>query len=88
MQREFLDHHSLSQQGEQPHVGYQFVDVGDGVSHLWQRVVLLDHAEVVDTQVEGPLQADVPYGDVHACLLRGDGRHLLRHPVLNGRQVE
>ena len=88
LERQFVDDHPLLQQGQQSDVGHEFPDVGNGVLEVGDAVVGLNGPEALDAQVERELQTDMLHRDIHACLFRDGGSHLLHRPVLYGWEIE
>ena len=78
---QFVDDDLLVQQRQQLHVDDEVSDVGNGVA-------VVDHPEVVDTEVQREGQPDVADGNPHVQILRGVAGHHVNGHVLDGRQVE
>ena len=79
--RQFVEHNLTAEQRPQLHTDGQMANVG-------QRVALMNGAELVDAQIERPFQVDVPHADLHARLIRSNGRHFLYGPVLHWRYIK
>ena len=80
--------HLPAQQRHELHADHELPHIGNGVSHLRQRVVGFYHLEVFHSEVERKLQIHPAHGDLHSSLLRGIVRHAVYRPVLHRRQIE
>ena len=88
LERQLVDLDSLLQQRPKTHARHHMLDVGNGVALSERRVVLLNDLHVVDTQVQGELQANMSDADLHPCLLGGIRSNLLHCPILKRREVK
>ena len=77
---QLIDNHTFIHQWLKLYINYKTTYISNGI--------LLDDLNLIDFQIEGERQADIPYGDVHARLFRGNSCHLIYSPVLHGRTIE
>ena len=69
LERQFIDNHLFLQQWLQLNIGNDAPDARNGVARCTAYTIALHHADVVQRQIEGKLQADTANADVHACFL-------------------
>ena len=81
VQSQLVQHDVAAKQRAQLHVDNSAADIGNGV-------LFLHDTHTVNLQVEGKAQIHMLHTDFQSRLLRSDGCHLLRHPVLYGRHIE